>query len=77
LRFRDDAAGCRAATVADLDELCPAKNIIDLPKSNLFHAPKAAVARTVGDRNKTLFDHLMRLARNCDNLDALLDEAFT
>lgn len=28
-------------------------------------------------RNKALFNHLMRLARHCDDLEALLDEAFT
>lgn len=63
--------------LADLHKLRPAANVIDFPKPKLVpEAPRKAGLITEG-RNKALFNRLMRMAHHCDDLEALLDEAFT
>lgn len=63
--------------LVDLDRLPRAANIIDFPKPKLIRDTTAQVGIITEGRNNALFNHLMRLARHCDDLDALLDEAFT
>ena len=60
-----------------MDRLPIAANIIDFPKPKLVHDTTALVGLISDGRNNALFNHLMRLARHCDDLEALLDEAFT
>lgn len=63
--------------LADLHRLRPAANIIDFPKPKLVPKTSQQAGLITEGRNKALFNHLMRLARHCDDLEALLDEAFT
>ena len=62
--------------LADLDKLRPAANIIEFPKPKLLQ-PVARELIGAGSRSDALFRHLMRIARYCDDLDGLLDVAFT
>ena len=62
----------------DLSKLRPAANLLDFPKLKLVK-PTATPHGLIGagGRSDALFRHLMRVARHCDELGALLDEAFT
>jgi len=62
--------------LADLVRLPVAANVIQFPKPKLTSSGSLAGLITEG-RNKALFNHLMRLALYCDDLGAVLDEAFT
>lgn len=62
----------------DLHKLRPAANVIEFPKPKLVQ-PVAATRGLIGagGRSNALFRHLMREARHCDDLEDLLDVAFT
>jgi hypothetical protein len=64
-------------SLADLHKLRPAANIIDFPKPKLVPQTSQQTGLITEGRNKALFDHLMRMAHHCDDLEALLDVAFT
>ncbi len=64
-------------SLSDLHKLRPAANIIDFPKPKLVSKASQLTGLIAEGRNNALFNHLMRLARHCDDLEALLDEAFT
>lgn len=64
-------------SLADLHRLRPAANIIDFPKPQLVPKANQPAGLITEGRNQSLFNHLMCIARHCDDLEALLDEAFT
>lgn len=64
----------------ELHKLRPAVNVIEFPKSDLAQPVPVAELRGrvgAGGRSLALFLHCMRVARYCDDFDALLDEVFT
>ena len=64
-------------SLADLDRLPVAANVIEFPKPRLVPDVAQLAGLITEGRNDALFIHLMRVARKCDDLEALLDEAFT
>lgn len=67
-------------TLADLERLPyiaqQAANLPD-PVLDLVQPERVQAGRITEGRANALFNHLMRVARYCDDLDALIDEAFT
>ncbi|WP_042245801.1 bifunctional DNA primase/polymerase [Paracoccus sp. PAMC 22219] len=62
----------------DLHKLRPAANMIEFPEPKLVQPVAANWGKiAAGGRSEALFRHLMRVARHCDDLEVLLDEAFT
>ena len=64
-------------TLDDLDSLRPAQNVIEFPKPKLVRADLPPAGLITEGRNGALYRHLMKAARYCDDLDALMDVAFT
>ena len=60
-----------------LDRLPVAANLIQFPKPKLVPEATPLAGLITEGRNSALFNHLMRMARYCDDLEALLDEALT
>jgi hypothetical protein len=61
----------------DLDRLPVASNLIQFPKPKLVREALPRAGLITEGRNNALFSHLMKLAQNCDDIEAVLDEAFT